>query len=267
MSTEILQLTDLHLMSDPQQRLKGVPTRDALQEALGFVRTAEESGRWNFEYITITGDLAHDEQLSTYELLRDILADWLPRCRLLPGNHDNRPFIRQVFPELVIDDSSHVCFSVEAGNWQLIGLDSHVPGEVAGQLDAAQLDWLAGELEDHSSRPTILFAHHPPFSVRSEWLDRISIQNADQLLALVDANPQVRVICTGHVHHEFKERLGQVDLLTTPSTGVQFQAFQETPLCEAIPPGFRIFQLDQDSYQTEVVRMPELKFPPEQDCS
>ena len=263
MITEILQLTDLHLMCDPQERLKGVPTRDSLQEVLGFIRTEEESGRWNFETITITGDLAHDEQLPTYELLRGILGDWLPRCRLIPGNHDNRSAIRQVFPELVIDDSCYACFSVKTGDWQLIGLDSHLPGEVAGQLDAEQLDWLADELQKHSSRPTILFVHHPPFSVRSEWLDRINLQNADQLNGLVQANSQVRVICTGHVHHEFKDHFGQVDLLTTPSTGVQFQPYQETPVYEAIPPGFRIFRLDHDSYQTEVVRLPELKFPPQ----
>ena len=263
MTSEILQLTDLHLISDPQQRLKGVPTRDALLDLLDFVRAGIETGRWDFDYIVVTGDVAHDEQLPTYEWLREILGDWLPRCRLIPGNHDDRAAIRRVFPELVVEDSSYACFSVETESWRLIGLDSHQPGEVAGQLEPDQLDWLASELECHSAQPTILFAHHPPFQVGSAWLDRIGLRNADALIELIQANPQVRVICTGHVHHEFKDCLGSVDLLTTPSTGIQFRPHEETLICDAIPAGFRTFQLDGDSYRTEVVRLPELRFPPE----
>ena len=34
----VLQLTDCHLLADPQARLKNVPTRDTLVEVLEFVK-------------------------------------------------------------------------------------------------------------------------------------------------------------------------------------------------------------------------------------
>jgi Icc protein len=74
---QILQLTDLHLMADPNAALKGVRTRDSLNDVLRFVRELCQANEWDFDYILITGDLAHDEQLATYETLRELLGDWV----------------------------------------------------------------------------------------------------------------------------------------------------------------------------------------------
>jgi len=132
MTTKILQLTDLHLMADRNAALKGVRTRDSLIDVLRFARQRSQAGEWNFDYILLTGDLAHDQQLATYEDLRELLGDWVSRCRLIPGNHDDRTLIRKVFPELVTASAEFINFSVETADWRLIGLDSHVDGEVHG---------------------------------------------------------------------------------------------------------------------------------------
>lgn len=263
MPAEILQLTDLHLLGDPAARLKGVPTRESLRDVLQFIEGGTKSGKWDFDYLVITGDLAHDEQLSTYEILRELISDWVPRCRLIPGNHDDRALIRQVFPEFVLPETSLVNFSVEVGGWRLIGLDTHAPGEVLGRMDNEQLEWLGEELTHHQSEPTIVFMHHPPFPVRSAWLDRIGLQEPELLLETIQSHSQVRVVCTGHIHQVFEEMLGDVQLLTTPATAVQFQPQTELPICDPIPPGFRMFKLVGDTFQSEVVRLPELIFPPE----
>lgn len=264
MPTQILQLTDLHLIADPERRLKGVPTRESLAQVIRFIQSECARDRWCFDYVVVTGDVAHEEPTSTYELLREeMLAEWMPRCGLVPGNHDNRDSIRQVFSELVIEDSSYACFSVEVGRWRLIGLDSHVPGEVAGELAEDQLDWLSAELRRNASQPTLLFLHHPAFPVNSAWLDGIGLRDPSRFLSLVSVNPQVRAISAGHVHFEFADRFGEVELLTTPSTCIQFRGDLDTQACDPVPPGFRIFELAGDRYSTEVVRLPELLFPPE----
>src|SRR5690606_5093006 len=118
-----------------------------------------------WDVLVLTGDLAHDELAETYAMLREELGDWLPRCRLVPGNHDNRAGLREVFPEIVLGTGEFLSFQETVGDWQILGLDSHQPGEVAGRIAEEQLDWLARELGQFSNQPTLLFLHHPPVSV------------------------------------------------------------------------------------------------------
>ncbi|MGE0375975.1 MAG: phosphodiesterase [Planctomycetaceae bacterium] len=258
----VLQLTDLHLTADRHAALKGVRTRESLIDVLRFAKAQSQTGEGDFDYLVLTGDLAHDEQLATYEILRDLLGDWVSRCRLIPGNHDDRTLIRQVFPELVSSCGDVINFSVETAGWRLIGLDSHVDGEVYGRIDESQLQWLAAELTTHNAQPAILFLHHPPVPVHSAWLDRIGLQNADAFINVVRSFSQVSVICTGHVHQEFSVDLHGVQILTTPSTGVQFRPRREELVCDPIPPGFRRFRLADGGFESHVVRLPSLNHSP-----
>ncbi len=252
----VLHLTDLHLFADPSGIVKDVCTRNEVARVFAFIREGISAGRWDFDQIIITGDLAHDELRDTYDVLREMLGDWLPRCKLLLGNHDSRPFIRDAFPELANDNPEHFTFSQRLGTWQLIGLDSHVSGEVAGCLGNKQLTWLDEELDKHSERPTLLFVHHPPFNVGSAWVDEIGLTDAAQLIAIVSQHSQVRAICAGHVHQELADQLGEIRLMTTPSAVVQFSRGSAEFRLDPIPPGFRILNLDGDDFSSEVIRLP-----------
>lgn len=254
MSVQILQLSDLHLLADPGEELKGVCTRDSLIEVLKFVRQGEAAGKWDFDWVVLTGDFTHDERRETYLALRELLEPWLQKCRLVPGNHDDRALIREVFPELVTGDGSTINFSLAAGNWRLIGLDSHLPGEVRGRIDSEQFEWLSEQLAANAEQATALFVHHPPVSVNSAWLDAIGLEGSEQLQSIVQSHPQVRVVCTGHVHQEFRTEFGSAEVLTTPSTSVQFQPETEELVVDNLAPGFRILRLLEDGFETEVVR-------------
>ncbi|MFV1967643.1 MAG: phosphodiesterase [Pirellulaceae bacterium] len=258
-----MQLTDLHLTADPNARLKGIPTHAALIDALQFI-----DDRWGttapvFDAIVITGDLAHDEKLETYQELRTLLGRHLERCYFLPGNHDDRQWIRQVFGDSVAQDHPFITFSVGMGGWRLIGLDSHVKGEVPGYVGREQVEWLADQLQRHAQEPTILFIHHPPFPIQSVWLDEIGLQDPDALMEVVRSHPQVRVISAGHVHQEYDGQVEGIRVLTTPSTGLQFTPRLDEPDYAHIPPGFRVFSLEGDRCHTRVIRLPHLKYPPD----
>ena len=110
----------------------------------------------------------------------------------------------------------------------------------------------------------MLFMHHPPIDVGSPWLDRIGLADPKPLTDLVRSSPQVRVISTGHVHFEFEGRLGDAAVFAAPSTAIQFIPEGDEPRYDSRPPGYRGFILDGDTYQTNVVRLPELKYPPVQ---
>ncbi|MDA1049745.1 MAG: metallophosphoesterase [Planctomycetota bacterium] len=252
----VLQLTDLHLMTDPSAVLQDICTRVEVERVFAYVRAGIASGRWSFDQIVITGDLAHDEQRATYDILREMLGDWLPTCKLLLGNHDSRPFIREVFPELAPREPDFLTFSCRVGDWQLIGLESHISGEVEGELGERQLEWLAAELRLHAQQPTVLFVHHPPFDVGSAWVDALGLRDAESLLQVATSAPQVKAICTGHVHQEREKRVGDLQLLTTPSAAVQFGVDSPEFSLDSIPPGFRVLYLEDEAFRSEVIRLP-----------
>ena len=258
MPHQVVQFTDLHLLADPAELRKGVPTRETLRDVLELVRTRHS----DFDLAVFSGDLAHDERLETYHVLRELLGDWVPRCRLLPGNHDDRGFLRRAFPDAVERGRGPIGFAADLGEWRIVGLDTHVPGEVRGRIEDEQLDWLEADLAVHARRPTLVFMHHPPISVNSAWLDRLGLDNSEQFEQVLLAAPQVKLICAGHVHHEFCGRLGEAHVYTTPATSIQFEPAAEEPAYATDPPGYRVITLDGPSYRTEVVRLPELKYPP-----
>lgn len=253
MTTRIVQVTDLHLMADPLAELKGVCTRTNLHSVLDILRRDFGSA----ERLIVTGDLAHDELRETYEVLRELFGDWLPKLRLLPGNHENRDDMRHVFSDRVTEVEDRNVFTDLIGGWRLIGLDSQLPGEVRGNLGEFQRDWLARELEVEPLRPTAVFLHHPPLKVGTGWLDEIGLEDSERLLELLRRSPQVKFVCCGHIHHEMTITQANVLLLTTPSTSVQFLPETDRLVPDSVPPGFRIFDLEPDgSFRTRVVRVP-----------
>lgn len=251
----ILQLTDLHLFADKEALLKGVHPWRSLARVLA---TARGSGI-AFDHVVLTGDLTHDGLERTYEHLREALGDWADAAWLIPGNHDDRSLVGRISnppagtgwkPAL----QDRVTFSFDADGWRVIGLDTLLPGKLEGEVGAGQLAWLAAELAQHATSPTLIFMHHPPVEVGSAWLDRIGLTDRAAFAPVIAAAPQVRVICCGHIHQEFQSRLATADVLAAPSTSVQFVPQTETLVVDDVPPGLRIVTLGEKSFETRVVR-------------
>ena len=257
LSIKIIQITDLHVFADPAARLKGIPTRDTLVEVIGDIRDKHS----DLDFLVITGDHTHDELPETYQQLAELLSPWKDRLLQIPGNHDNRGLIREVFARAG-GPADCVTFSATAGEWKLIGLDSHLPGEVPGRVEPEQLTWLQAELDEDPQRPTAIFIHHPPISVESEWLDAIGIQNVEEVVQVIERSSQIQFICAGHVHHEFESRIGGARFFTTPSTGVQFDPNGSAPRFTDLPPGYRVIILDGAEFTTHVERLAEARYTP-----
>ncbi len=249
----LLQLTDLHLFAEQGTLLKGIDPWQSLSQVL-------ETIRWRpieFDHLLLTGDLTHDGKPETYAHLRDVLGQFGDCARVIPGNHDDRRLVGQVFnesrhPSLPLPD--RVTFSLAAGNWRIIGLDTLVPGQLYGQIGQPQWEWLHAELAQHPQLPTLIFMHHPPVVVGSAWLDRIGLSDRADFARLIESSPQVKLICCGHIHQEFEARVGGATVLATPSTSVQFRPGTEALEVDDLPPGFRVLWLHDDTFETQVVR-------------
>jgi Icc protein len=258
----ILQFSDFHLTGDPHERVKGVPTHDALQDV---VRHIAQSGQ-RFDRVIVTGDIAQNGEMSAYRAAMRILGTACAPTHVVPGNHDDRAVFRNAFRDIVPHGNGPIGFCTRAGQWRLIGLDTLVPGQGAGRIADDQLQWLAAELAAEPNLLTAVFMHHHPMPVRCEWLDAIGLQDPLPFLQLVAQSPQVRIVCAGHVHLESRFKLNSASIFTAPSTCVQFDGRSDNrPVLEHIPPGYRILELHDDRFETEVVRLPELRYPPQAD--
>ena len=257
----ILQLTDLHVLKDPDTRLKGIPTRELLQDV---VRHVTESGV-QFDHVIVTGDHTHDELPESYAAVREILNPWIDRLWQVPGNHDDRTVMRSVFGDRVAGTGQALInFSFEADSWLCLGLDTHVSGAVPGLIEAEQIDWVRSQLSASRAEFAALFFHHPPVDVGSLWMDPIGLTGKELLQDLFRQETRIRLVCCGHVHHEFRCVIGNTEIVTTPSTAIQFSPEGSSLNLVAAPPGYRIIELRDDGYTTRVVRLPEIRFIPTQ---
>lgn len=260
MTARIVQLTDLHLFRDPEERLFGIPTRELLRDVLAHV--AEHAGP--VDHLVITGDHSHDDLPETYAGLREMLAPWLDRLWQLPGNHDARPVLRAVFGDRIGGEGAErISFSFRAGDWLCLGLDTQVPGDVGGRIDEEQIRWIEAQLRAHDPADAVLFMHHPPLDTGQDWLDRIGLDGKELLRELLVAEPRVRLVCCGHIHHERTERVGNAEIVTTPSTGLEFSPTSPAKLFVRSAPGYRIVELGADGCATWVVRLTEARYTPD----
>jgi Icc protein len=263
MPTTLIQITDAHLFADRQRRLRGVPTYETLAAVLEEARRRCPDPHW----LILTGDLSHDHSEEAYRHLHELLGDWAERTLVVPGNHDDRAALLRVFPN---EEASERCvtFRKELDPWQLIGLDTHLPGELAGELSEEQIETAHYWLAEYPDRPTIIFLHHPPLEVKCEYMNRIGLRNVDALAWLVGRNPGVRGIFGGHLHADLAEQRGELGIYTTPSTAFQLDPDNSEVAYDFVPPGFRIIELDDDGerFDTCVVRLAQLQFPPKDDA-
>jgi Icc protein len=75
-----------------------------------------------------------------------------------------------------------------------------VPSKAHGELDAPTLSWLDATLASSSSRPALLFLHHPPFIAGIWHMDRQNLHNAAELETIIRRHPRVLLVATGHIH-------------------------------------------------------------------
>lgn len=239
----LVQLTDCHLFADPDASLRGIATWPRFTATLqALERLAPQ-----FDLLIITGDVAHDEILATYQAVARELVPWSDRLRIVPGNHDNRSALWQAFPQACGRVDDRIAFVQRFEHWSVFGLDSHQPGQLSGRLGPAQLRWLDEQLAATAPQPAAIFLHHPPVDIGSAWLDRIGLEDRDELKSVLERHSHVRLVLTGHVHQQLTCKLGDACLLTTPAVGPHFRP--RTKELEILPhaPSLRIIELDDDS--------------------
>lgn len=246
----VAQITDTHLLAAGEGELLGVPTAESFAAILGRLQALKRQP----DLLLLTGDLSQDETPTSYERLAAGIAPLGIPAYWLPGNHDRPELMEKILCTPPISPAK----SLQAGGWQLLLLDSSVPGQVHGCLSERSLQWLDEQLQACGDRPVLVSLHHPPFEIDSAWIDRSRLQNPEDLFAVLDRYDCVRAVVFGHIHQDFScERRG-VRYLASPSTCIQFQPrCRQFRLDTSCTPGFRLLYLEASGrFETHVERVP-----------
>jgi Icc protein len=247
----IAQITDTHLFADPRGQLLGLNTHHCLEQIVDLVLAVHPP-----DLVVASGDLAHDGSTAAYQHLRKLLSRLGVPVYCLPGNHDEALALRANLQGGLL----HTVRSTCCGGWLLLFLDSSVPGSEGGHLKEAELQALDRLLAVHSDLPALVWLHHQPVYVGSRWLDTMAVDNASAFFDTMDRYANVRAVVWGHVHQTFEQKRNDVQLLSSPSTCIQFLPGSEGFAVDmAVSPGYRWLELYADGgFKTGVERLPAI---------
>ena len=244
-TSRLIQITDCHLGGSAGEKLLGLDTDESLSDVLELISAREKSA----DLLVATGDIASGAQVGAYQRFPARVAQYLSTpLAWLPGNHDRSDLMQQWSMGVQMEH-------VELQHWQVLLLDSSVPGHEHGDLRESELQRCVRLLQN-SSKPALVFVHHQPLPVGSNWIDQYVIRNGDRLLQLLSGFTHVKSLIWGHVHQEYDGHHQHFRMLATPSTCIQFKPFSYDFALDDLMPGYRWFDLHADgSFATGVERI------------
>jgi 3',5'-cyclic-AMP phosphodiesterase len=250
----VVQLTDTHLGKVPGTTLLGMDTDHSLQAVVDLA-LAE---RATVDLLLATGDLSDHGSTEAYQRLQGYFAQISDDNFWLPGNHDDRAAMASQ-----VNVPRRLSRRIRVANWQIVMLDSQVPGEVGGELGKHELAALEQALTAAADEGvyTLVCLHHQPVAIGCQWLDEQMVADADQFFAVLDRYTGVRAVLWGHVHQQIDRQRNGVMLMASPSTCVQFAPGSAGFKADAAAPGYRWLDLQQDgTIDTGVSRVQGVSF-------
>jgi Icc protein len=246
---KIVQISDLHVLPAPGEKLLGIDTgfyfNSVLEQALHEHPQPD--------LLLLTGDLAQTPIASSYRQIYAALEKVDIPAVCLPGNHDDYELMQQIFRGKNIGCNKQTLLN----NWHIVCLNSQKPGTPGGHLTRDELARLENYLQTYPQHHTLIAVHHPCRSIGSRWMDAQQIDNGDAFLALLARFPQVRAITSGHIHQVINLQIGNLQIYSAPSTCFQFRPGSADFAIDKTAPGYRWFSLYPDGgIESGVSRLP-----------
>jgi Icc protein len=246
----LLQITDLHILPNLDDTFLGINTEHYFHAILELAFAEHHY----FDLILLTGDLAQAPCPATYQRILQSLKIYNTPCICLPGNHDDYELMQQIFNTGRVNCRKQIFLE----NWQLICLNSQIPGAPGGRLSKQELIFLENCLISNPNHHALIAVHHHCLETKSAWMDTMMIENSRELWAIINQYPQTLAITTGHIHQVMDIAIGGVRVLGTPSTCFQFKPESKTFSLDTTAPGYRLIKLYADGrIESGITRLSE----------
>lgn len=245
-SIKIAQLSDLHICADSSAKIHGINPYKNLLRAINDLKTRE------IDLVLLTGDNSEDGSCQSYRLIGEAFSTVNLPIYAIPGNHDDPKNMAKILSSFKINLKKIHEISKD---WRIIFLNSKVLNEHWGNLEQSELDFLEYSLKNLDKKNTLVCLHHHPISIQSPWMDKYMLKNNDNFLKILMQNSNIKLVIFGHIHQEFDALIKNIRFLSAPSTHVQFQPGAISRKFDEKTPGYRYFILNEDKFNTQVVRL------------
>lgn len=204
-----IHLSDPHVLAPNKQLfVRGINTENQFRHSQKVLLNTETDA----VFTLISGDLVHNGNETDYRHLKKLLDETAAKNNipymLALGNHDTRHSFRSVFLQETNSNCAYY-HSTTVKGVRFIVLDSMIPGEVSGKIDAEQLTWLKKQLKTEAEAGTIIIMHHPPVEEH--------FKNKDQFADAIK-NTDVIGILSGHIHRYSQFYFQSIPCFTVNST-------------------------------------------------
>lgn len=233
MRRRIAHITDLHLDEEFPIR-HGIKTRDHLDTILKDIASK------GITELICTGDIGEHkgieyffEQVKSYNL------------SLTLGNHDSYSEVYKYFKKGALPHSAKLYSSNSEEHLKFIFLDSS-----DDTIDNKQLAWLSVELS--SSKPIIIFIHHPILGLNFMVDEMGSLKNQQEVCALLETAPVHVTIFCGHYHMDSSSTHGNIHQHITPAISFQIEKRPDSMEIDTATFGYRIIELEEEKVSSRV---------------
>ena len=217
----LVQISDTHVDVSNSLVYGRFNTNTALEKAVSVINAMDPLP----DLVLHTGDIASRGNVERYERFLEIVDPLQVPIVLIPGNHDERGALRQVFsgtPMLPSNDE-FLHYVIDSFPVRLICCDSVIADETPGELCPTRLSWLSDRLDDAGDQPTIVALHHPPFySGMTGTSAKGLLRGGLQLAELLAQHPQVVRVLAGHIHRPITTNFGGTIAFSGPTTCYPF---------------------------------------------
>lgn len=215
--TNIIQLTDTHIVLPGQKAYGVVDTTAALETAVATIaRLPELIG--HIDAVVVTGDLTDFGDPGEYARFREITSALDIPFAVVPGNHDRRDAMRQAFGDLpTMPPSGPINWTLSFDDMTVIGLDTLVEGSAHGELSDETLAWLEDTLAEIGANPLLVAMHHHPFASKIGHMDKQGLRNARHLFNLLKRCYGPVTVACGHVHRMISTTRQGIPVFISPS--------------------------------------------------
>ncbi|MEW6134063.1 MAG: phosphodiesterase [Pseudomonadota bacterium] len=253
----IAQISDTHIRL-PGQLIEGkIDTLAYLSVCIDRINALPQKP----DLVIASGDLADTGSAAEYRRIKwELDRLTIPYC-VMPGNHDLRASMREVFgstPALPVSGNGHLQYAVELEEIRILCLDSLDEGKEGGWLCADRLDWLHDELAA-SAKPAMIFLHHPPFDCGILGMDAIKLGNPERLAEVLAEHDHVIGLSCGHVHRSvFTQWAGlPACICPSPAHQIHLDTNENAPLSWTLEAGgFLLHRIRDGTFVAHVVNGP-----------
>jgi Icc protein len=229
----VLQISDIHLQKDPQERFFGIDIEQKLQKALEFIKHNYQ----DIDAILITGDLTHGGDINTYQRLINYLSPLNKQIYTLPGNHDNL----QIMQELKLWQKEII-----TGDYHIHCFNSRVEGQPYGYIEPAEIENHRQAIVDNSNKYHILTLHHPPIKINNSWINDSMLKNSTEFLELLNYE-QVKLVLFSHIHCYTEQTYNNIPLISSASLTAPFDLqANDFKVDSNLDTGFNLIHLDKN---------------------